>query len=41
MGEQLEYDPLEFVDDETWEKLKEEIATQHTPEDGENNGENC
>ncbi len=39
--EKLEYDSMEFPNEEAWEALKAEIAAQYTPEDGEDNGENC
>lgn len=34
-NEVVEYDSIEFPNEEIWEALKAEIATQHTPEDGE------
>ncbi len=37
----LEYDANEFPDEAAWESLKAEIEAQYTPEDGEDNGENC
>lgn len=30
-----------FDSQEKWDALKEELATQYTPEDGDEDGENC